>query len=224
MSSNDGMNFYEYEELLEQENKERDDALQHWGILGMKWGVRRFQNPDGSLTTAGRERYGKSEGNKVKSGVINNTNTTIVVNKTTNARSDNTPTKESKANQAQVTPRKRSYKELSDKELREVNERTRLENEFLRQTYEKMKLEQGPQIQKGDSWLRKAANLTGDIRNLLSNLDQIANIFGFDVSKYITNRGPKEELDLSKMSDDELQKFLKRLSNESAVKKLLGAK
>lgn len=32
--------------------------LKHWGILNMKWGIRRFQNPDGSLTPEGRKRYG----------------------------------------------------------------------------------------------------------------------------------------------------------------------
>ena len=31
--------------------------LVHHGILGQKWGIRRFQNQDGSLTPAGRERY-----------------------------------------------------------------------------------------------------------------------------------------------------------------------
>lgn len=34
--------------------------LQHHGIKGQKWGVRRYQNPDGSLTPAGRAKYGSN--------------------------------------------------------------------------------------------------------------------------------------------------------------------
>jgi len=34
--------------------------LQHHGILGMKWGIRRYQNADGSLTSAGKRRYNEN--------------------------------------------------------------------------------------------------------------------------------------------------------------------
>lgn len=32
--------------------------LKHWGIKGMKWGIRRYQNEDGTLTPEGKRRYG----------------------------------------------------------------------------------------------------------------------------------------------------------------------
>ena len=36
-----------------------ESSLQHWGIKGMKWGVRRYQNKDGTLTDAGKKRYSR---------------------------------------------------------------------------------------------------------------------------------------------------------------------
>lgn len=38
-----------------------NDCLWHWGVKGQKWGVRRYQNQDGTLTTEGKKRYRKED-------------------------------------------------------------------------------------------------------------------------------------------------------------------
>ena len=37
--------------------RDSSDCLQHFGIKGQKWGIRRFENPDGTLTAEGYKRY-----------------------------------------------------------------------------------------------------------------------------------------------------------------------
>lgn len=54
--------------IVRTNNSESSDELQHHGTKGMRWGIRRFQNKDGSLTPAGkRKRLAERTDKKVKS-------------------------------------------------------------------------------------------------------------------------------------------------------------
>lgn len=58
-----------------------NNELYHYGVKGMKWGVRRYQNKDGTLTSAGKER------NQVRNNIIRNRPYTDDVNDIVNTLS-----------------------------------------------------------------------------------------------------------------------------------------
>ena len=59
----------------------QNDYLIHHGILGQKWGVRRFQNEDGSLTPAGKQRKKMDDKTKdyIKKGALATASVLLVI-------------------------------------------------------------------------------------------------------------------------------------------------
>lgn len=93
-----------------------NNELMHHGILGMKWGVRRYQNKDGSLTPAGKRRVQTGEIGKSSDSAVSSTSS-----------------------------HKRSVKEMSDSELRDKISRLELEKRYkdLSKSSERAKTSKG---------------------------------------------------------------------------------
>lgn len=87
------------------------NELMHYGILGMKWGVRRYQNKDGTLTKAGKRKAAKMKAEYTE---------------LTGKQLRKSPTKKTTS-----TESSKSIKEMSDTELREKANRLRLEKEYI---------------------------------------------------------------------------------------------
>lgn len=95
------------------------NSIYHHGIKGMKWGVRRYQNKDGSLTPAGKKRRGSSD---FSVGIG-------VKRKTASSMSKKT---------SSSTPKKKSVSEMSDDELRKAISRLQLEKQYRDLTPQKV--------------------------------------------------------------------------------------
>lgn len=118
--------------------------LEHHGIRGQRWGVRRFQNPDGSLTNAGRKRLGyatkgavQTVGKAFKAGVKAGGNAVKAVK--AHHEAAEAKKKEKKKEKASKTRLGvMANKDLfTNEEIRKLNERFKLEDEMKMATLQK---------------------------------------------------------------------------------------
>lgn len=121
--------------------------IYHWGIKGMKWGVRRYQNADGSLTDAGKRRYStdvaanakKKKDNRLPEESLNDPNRWVKEDRERTKRvvdsgsqmAGNLKTLNDKSMriQARRTP-KMDLSKMTDQEMRERINRAMLEKQY----------------------------------------------------------------------------------------------
>ena len=121
--------------------QDQNNELTHYGILGQKWGVRRYQNKDGTLTNAGKKRY-DSEMDKLKKEeriLKNKQRTKAKMDKLEAKRKELEELRKATEDQKRKNkndkaekdaPEKKSVKSMSDEELRSVVNRMQLEQQY----------------------------------------------------------------------------------------------
>lgn len=111
-----------------------ENELIHWGIKGMRWGVRRYQNKDGTLTTAGKKRYAKEMAKLKEEERVakNQQRTKAKLDKLDEKRREIEAIKSGKPvpKPAEKQTHKTAIKDMSDEELRSVVTRLQLEQQY----------------------------------------------------------------------------------------------
>lgn len=130
-----------------------ENELMHWGIKGMKWGVRRYQNKDGSLTPAGKKRYDKEMAKLKEEEKIakNKLRTQAKLNKLDEKRKEIEALKSGKPIAKSTKQHsKPSVKDMSDEELRQTVNRLLMEQQYAKLNPQ--------QVSAGQKFVKKVMN------------------------------------------------------------------
>ena len=137
------------------------NELTHYGVTGMKWGVRRYQKRDGSLTSAGKKRAKlRDKFDKVEKSKIDKTKRLVDT-------SNDAVNKLQSANRKSQKKTRMDLSNMTDKELRDRINRYNLEKQYN-------DIFSTPQVNKGQKYTNAALSAIGTTLTITSSALGIA--------------------------------------------------
>lgn len=148
--------------------------IYHWGVKGMKWGIRRYQNKDGSLTPAGQKRRAKLEAElgKLGGGKKSSNSETDKPEETLEERK----ARVRKSNNAKTIYENKDI--FTDKEIQDIY--NRLNNE------KNIKGLIPAQISKGKQFINQYVETTKTIKSVIDSTDDF--VKSMDKAKNLMNK------------------------------------
>lgn len=141
------------------------NELMHYGILGMKWGVRRYENADGTLTAAGKQRYNHGRVGSADEWLKQNlkqgkdkpniSRAEDVIKKSKNVADSSRDVIDDVASLRKSVKTPTDLSNMSDQELRAAVNRLNLERQYRDLTESDYK--------KGEVYATKALSIAGDV-------------------------------------------------------------
>lgn len=199
-----------------------NDELYHHGIKGQKWGVRRFQNKDGSLTALGKKRLSSPSEKKSGDGLGGKIKTSIA-NKQASRQKKKA---EKQAKEEALKEERKPVKSMTDEELRDRTKRLEAERNYLQVKKQVQALE--PQhVSKGQAFAKHVGNnilkpaLTEAGKKYLTDYlnKQAKKSLGVDIDDMAALKKEVDKLDLKKRKAVLDDYFEKRESKNSGSDK-----
>lgn len=171
-------------------------CLYHAGVKGMRWGVRRYQNPDGSLTPAGKKRYAKAEAAKAKVKAKDAKAKARIAKSSEKEKTKETTTEEKKSAVLKSRSAKEVYKNRRLFNLKEMEETYKL---LKYDTMVKDMIVKEPRkIDKFFDetvipWSKRINDLSANVSGIVGNFDKISKFFDGDSASDTGNSTPNNE-------------------------------